>query len=82
MEQISPELFTYELYESNYMDRLGIPFDTCDRIASYTVKQHAIGWCDASRLQVRPRSGLIAIMCEDENGEKFWFHQEKENYNI
>ena len=37
------------------------------------LKKRAIGWCDASRVPVRPKSDGIAVMCEDEDG-KFWFH--------
>ena len=63
LEELSPELFIYELYDS------GGPL-----LDHNEVEQMAIGYCDASRLQVRPRNNLMALMCEDPDGNKFWFH--------
>lgn len=65
LEELSPELFIWELYDS------GGPLLDRNEVA-----QMAIGYCDASRLQVRPRSNLMALMCEDPEGNKFWFHVE------
>jgi len=79
MTKLNPEQFIYELYESSYWSRLGFPYSDSERIVAAKVKECAIGWCDASRLQVRPRPGMIAVMCEDEDG-KFWFHQNRECY--
>ena len=72
---ISAEKFSYELYEPNYWDRLNLRnnFDITDIIR--IAKDKAVGWCDANRLLVRPRSHMIAVMFEDEDGEKFWFHE-------
>lgn len=39
--------------------------------------ERAVGYCDANRLLVRPKDRMIAIMCEDDDGEKFWFHHYK-----
>ena len=63
LEELSPELFIYELYDSS-----GPLLDPND------VARMAVGYCDASRLQVRPRKGLLALMCEDPDGNRFWFH--------
>ena len=35
---------------------------------------NAVGWCDASRLLVRPRRDLFALMLEMPDDEKIWFH--------
>lgn len=35
--------------------------------------KYAIGYCNSIRMNVRPRDGWFAVMCE-RNGEKFWFH--------
>lgn len=77
--EIDPELFTYERYEMNFGDRLGLLHSMFPDIFQKNeylekVKRCAVGWCDPSRLAVRPRNDGIALMCEDENGEKFWFH--------
>ena len=77
--EIDPELFTYELYEVNFGDRLGLYHSVYPDIFEFenfikALRPRIIGWCDPSRLAVRPKTEGIALMCEDENGEKFWFH--------
>ena len=64
IEEISPELFTWELYNS--AGTWGLE-DTCYCAESF-------GYCDASRLAVRPRTGQFALMIEWPNGSKCWFH--------
>lgn len=66
LEELSPELFIYELYDAGALGML----DT-DSLC-----ECAYGWCDASRLQVRPRRGLLALMLEYPDGERCWFHVE------
>ena len=65
LPEIDPELFIYELYDS------GGPFSLSDAVAMPDV---TFGYCDAGRLQVRPRPGEFALMIEWPNGEKCWFH--------
>ena len=65
IEELSPELFIWELYDSS-----GIMLDERE------MAECAIGYCDAERLQVRPRRGLFALMCETPLMERFWFHIE------
>lgn len=64
LEQIDPELFIYDYYSAD-----GLAFLDSNDLARY-----ATGWCDASRLRVRPRSGLLALMVEMHDGDKMWFH--------
>ena len=64
VEEISPELFLWELYNANGV--YGI-----DDALHCAVK---FGYCDASRLLVRPRSGMFALMVEYANGVKEWYH--------
>lgn len=68
IEEISPELFLYELYDSSGIWTLD---DAIYVGASF-------GYCDASRLQVRPKSGEFALMVEWPNGNKCWFHINEE----
>ncbi len=65
IEELDPELFIYELYDSG-----GPLVDPNDQA------KYAIGWCDAGRLQVRPRPGLYALMLEYPDGDRIWFHIE------
>lgn len=76
IEEIDPERFIYQNYEPDYWTRLGMCFSCGCLDVAKKAKACALGWCDASRLSVRPRPGCIAVMCEDEDGEPFWFHME------
>lgn len=64
VEEISPEQFLYELYDANLLWSLDA--------ALYCAA--AFGYCDASRLAVRPKSGMYAMMITWENGDKNWCH--------
>ena len=64
VEEISPEQFLYERYCSTLLWLLDD--------ALYIAVE--FGYCDASRLAVRPRSGEYALMITWENGEKNWCH--------
>jgi hypothetical protein len=67
LEELSPELFIWELYNANGIHSLSEDL----YIAS------SVGYCDASRLQVRPRSDMFALMIEFPDGTKHWFHGTK-----
>lgn len=67
VEELSPELFIYELYDSSgpyYLDNMR------DEMESF-------GYCDGSRLAVRPKSDLYALMVIWKDGSKCWFHVDK-----
>lgn len=64
LEELSPELFIWELYDAEALGMLDP-----DSLA-----EAAYGWCDASRLPVRPRRDLLALMLEYPDGERCWFH--------
>ena len=77
--EIDPELFTYGIYEAAFGDRLGLYHHMYPEVFEFenfirVLKPRVIGWCDPSRLAVRPKTEGVALMCEDENSEKFWFH--------
>ena len=77
--EIDPELFTYELYEMAFGDRLGLYHRMYPEVFEFgnfirVLKPRVVGWCDPSRLAVRPKAEGVALMCEDEDGERFWFH--------
>ncbi len=64
IEEINPELFLWELYDASMLQSL----------EGWELARYAIGYCDAGRLYVRPKSGELALMCELPNGEKVWSH--------
>ena len=73
-EEIDPERFLYGNYEPNYWSRLGIGYDYTQTALEQALKDRIVGWCDSSRLMVRPKTGTIAVMCEDDELYLFWFH--------
>ena len=81
VDMINPELFTWCNYESDFGHRMGLDFaDTLDgRKMKREIVRRLVGYCDGSRLSVRPRTDSYAIMLEDDEGERFWFHYPK-NY--
>lgn len=68
LEEFDPELFILELYNPNGLWELSDALYVAPRM----------GYCDASRLQVRPKDGEYALMIEWENGTKYWCHINKE----
>ena len=68
IESIDPELFLPELYNPNGL------YELDDALCVAT----SIGYCDASRLLVRPKYGEVALMVEWENGTRYWCHADKE----
>lgn len=68
--QLSAERFMWPLYDSGWRERFG---HWQEPVTAKEIADAFVGWCDAGRLLVRPRSGEYAIMCEID-GEKFWFH--------
>lgn len=64
VEEISPERFLWELYNVNGVQELDVALHIAVKF----------GYCDASRLLVRPRSGMLALMVEYEDGAKEWYH--------
>ena len=83
VEMADPELFTWENYEPDFGQRIGLSFaDTLEvkKMKAEIVKRLA-GYCDGSRLSVRPRDDSYAIMLEDDDNEKFWFHYPKDSFD-
>lgn len=64
IEELDPELFLFEEYNPNGTWGLS---DACHLAESF-------GWCDASRLLVRPKPGELALMVRWPNGVQYWCH--------
>ena len=79
IDEINPERFTWDSYEVDYGGRLGLDYrQSVDmKTMEREIKKRAIGYCDGSRLYVRPKSDMYGLMLEDDEGEKFWFHYPK-----
>lgn len=79
IEELSPIDFTWERYESNYGARLDLDFRSSidNKVMAREIKKCCVGWCDGSRLSIRPKEDMVALMLEDDEFEKFWFHYPK-----
>lgn len=79
IDEISPSEFTYERYEYDYGGRLDLDFrsSTDAKVMAREIKKRCIGWCDGGKLRIRPKSDMVAVMLEDDEFEKFWFHYPK-----
>ena len=79
IEELSPIDFTWERYESNYGDRMNLDFRSSidNKVMAREIKKRCVGWCDGSRLSIRPKEDMVALMLEDDEFEKFWFHYPK-----
>lgn len=64
IHELDPELFIWELYNANGLHELDEAICTDAKF----------GYCDASRLRVRPKPGEYALMVEWWNGTKYWCH--------
>jgi hypothetical protein len=86
--KISPEKFLFEKYGlrrgfSN-ADVFDWKVDVNRNPAGHSKLQPGvtlIGWCDANRLRVRPRTEGYAIMVEI-GGEEIWFHCDEHPDNL
>ena len=80
MEELNPELFTWDIYEADYGARLDLDYSkSIDyNIMRKEIKDRCVGYCDGGRLYVRPRSDCYGVMLEDDDGEPFWFHFPKD----
>ena len=76
IEEIDPELFTWDKYEPDYGGRLGLNFrdSTSMKVMEREIRKRCVGCCQGGRLRIRPKSDMYAIMLEDDDFEKFWFH--------
>lgn len=76
--ELSSSEFTWEKYESNYGARLDLDYSSSiDNTMRREIRKRCVGWCDGSKLSIRPKSDMVAVMLEDDDFEKFWFHYPK-----
>lgn len=62
--------FTLELYDV----ALSIVTRYPDRTIDDAIDEYCIGWCDSGRTAIPDNGKAIALMFEDEDGNKTWFH--------
>lgn len=81
LDKITPlnsECYIWENYESNWWSLLDIDYVNSMEVDAIKrcISEYAVGYCDGSRLTIRPNSNSYAMMFE-KDGNRFWFHIEK-----
>ena len=78
LEQLNPECFIWEKWESNWWNVFNVTFkdslDIC--VMKKCIDTYSVGYCEGSRTIVRPNLNSYAVMFE-KDGDRFWFHVEK-----
>lgn len=74
LQRFNAESFTYYNYNSNWWSYFDITYGDSLTPEKWIdkVRDSAVGFCDSSRLTVRPKEG-VALMVQPED-EPFWFH--------
>lgn len=81
LKELNPELFIWELWEPGFWDSLDLTYAESMDIDNLikAIKKYGVGYCNSTRLQVRPKDeNYLAVMCE-KDGRKFWFHVFKDD---
>ena len=68
--------FTYDIWENGSIYTLGVNCRTpeiCSMHGRTLLKDHAVGWCFAESLTIRPKNNHVALMVIFEE-RRFWFH--------
>jgi len=78
LEKLNSECFIYDNYESNWWSLLDLDYlDALDGMSVMKeVEQYAVGYCESSKIRLRPRNDSYAVMFE-KDGKRFWFHIQK-----
>ena len=84
LEKLPPELFDWQLWRAGNPGDLMLECRTSELVANRgrrILMEHAIGYCDASRLSCRAKEDHVALMVF-KNGIHFWFHLRLEEFKI
>lgn len=81
LDKLDPKEFKYRNHELNWWSVFGLSFSESIELDKLIekVNKYAVGYCDGSAVEFRPRENSYAVMFEL-YGERFWFHiEESEN---
>ena len=83
LEEMNPEVFTYSNYDGCWWTALDLSYALSLNQAHVMklIEKFAVGYCDAARLKVMPKTGTYAIMLSKDNC-RFWFHLDKNWFDI
>lgn len=78
LPELNSECFIYKNYESNWWSLLDLDFSDAMEVSNVIrcVEKYAIGYCESSKVRLRPKPDSYAVMFE-KDGERFWFHIQK-----
>lgn len=81
LKEMNAECFIYENYEPNWWSALDLSFEEAleYRNIRRKIKKYAVGYCESSRIRLRPKEDSYSIMIE-KDGERFWFHVPKDTF--
>ncbi len=70
-EEMNPDSFTYD----KYCGFVGISAYQIFGLDNKLSKEFVpLGWCDASKLKIRPRTGIAIMLWSKEFKEELWCH--------
>lgn len=81
LNKIDAKEFKYKNHELNWWSVFGLSYTESMELDKLIAKinEYAVGYCDGSVIECRPRKNSYAVMFEM-YGERFWFHiEETEN---
>ena len=83
LDYLSAELFTWSRWRSGSISDFKIPCRSeyiTSPIGKRILREHAVGYCDASNLLCRPKPDQMAVMFF-KDGYHFWNHLTKKEFN-
>lgn len=82
LPKLDPSLFDWQTWRAGSLADLGF-FSRRWSIkeSAGLLRRHAVGYCEASQLQCRPKLGCMAVMF-DNDGRRFWTHLTLEEFDL
>ena len=84
IRKINSEQFTWQLWSAGTLENiLKIPTRTSAiERNKKIIRERAIGYCKSELLMIRPKENQFAVMFDDGNGNFWWTHFTKKEFEI
>ena len=75
LTKLDPKKFNYKNHESDWWTTFNLSYTESIETEKLikAINKYAIGYCDGSKLEIKPKSNSYAVMFNVE-GYEFWFH--------
>jgi len=73
IEKLNAECFRFDNWESNWWTVIDLEFSSSAKLFMTQISKFIVGWCEGSKLSVRPKESYYAVMLW-KNEKEFWFH--------